>query len=117
MKTRFRILASITGIIALFNTSCVVERTFRPVTTEELLKMPSFIATVEKIDISHPFIFRTEVDLDLKQDSGYEFSLNFAPANKLVVDFAHSLCEGQSYIFPQVLTDYINHQGTNTVKQ
>jgi hypothetical protein len=101
----------------LFGTSCIVKRNFRPVTVKKVLNMPPFIATVEKIDVLHPFIFRTEVDIDLKQDTGYRFSLNFAPANKLIVDFAHSLREGQCYAFPKVLSDYISNQSTNVVKQ
>jgi hypothetical protein len=117
MQTRFLAMGLMAIIVVLFNTSCVTEREFRPVTVEEVIKMRPFKVTLEKIDIFHPFIFRTEVDLAMSQDGGNRFSMNFFPANKSIVNFAHSLHEGQSYIFPQVLADYMSNQSTNTMKQ
>jgi hypothetical protein len=109
-------MALIVVIIALFNTSCFTFRTARPVTLEEIYKMPPFDATVETIDISHPFIFMTEVDLWLRKAGGGDrLYLQFAPANKFIVDFARTLHEGQRYSFPQVFEDYNNSQSTNAV--
>src|SRR5664279_2404053 len=116
MKIGYWIMGLIAVIIVLSNTSCVTVRVYRIVTFEELSKMPSFDATVELIEISHPFIFGTAVDISLKKsDGGERIDLQFARANKFVVNFAHTLHERQRYSFPQVFEDYMNSQPTNAV--
>jgi hypothetical protein len=110
MKVRFQIIGLI-GVIALSNTSCVANRLNHSVTLEEASKIPPFEVTLEKIDISyrfiHPFELATEVDLYSKNQSGYQICFSFFPANQSVIDFAHTLQEGQQYSFPQVFKDYL----------
>jgi hypothetical protein len=122
MKTRFWMTALVVVIIALSNTSCIRGR-LPTVTKDEVLKMPPFTATLEKIDVWYPDMFGTEVDLWFKKDDGNQMCLPISPASKTIVNFARTLHEGQNYTFPQALADYliladsINKQGTNTFKQ
>jgi hypothetical protein len=117
MKKHFWMRPLLAIIIALLNLSCITVRNYQPVSLVEVLKMPPFKATVETIEIDHPFIFMDQVQLWLrKADGGHRLYLQFAPANKFDMDFAHTLHEGQSYIFPQVIVDFYNSQTTNKVR-
>jgi hypothetical protein len=110
-----RLLAITLAITALFNTSCVSVRAYRVVSIDDVVKMPAFDATVESIDISHPYVFWTAVDINLrKADGGYRMCIQTFPANKEVINFARSLHEGQKYAFPTVILD---HRPTEMEKQ
>jgi hypothetical protein len=115
MHKRLKTITITIAAIALASGSCVTVHTGKDVTFELLAKMPPFKATVEHVEIIHSFIFKTEVGIWLKVDGGSRLYLDCYPANSFVVDFARSLHEGQSYLFPQVLDDYANNQLTNAV--
>jgi hypothetical protein len=122
MKARFLKISLFVVMLALFNTSCVITNSSHSGTLEEASKMPPFDATLEKIDYSyrfiHPFQLAPEVDLYTKTSrGGLEMRLWFFPASPSVVNFAHTLHEGQQYSFPKVFSDYIGSQSTNTIKQ
>jgi hypothetical protein len=108
----------IVAIFAIFNTSCVTVRTGRDVTLEDISKMPPFDATVESIDIYHPFWVGTSVYIYLrKADGGYRLYLQIPSANKFTVNFVQTLHVGQRYTFPKIFADYyINTQTNNTIK-
>ena len=85
---------------------------------EEFCKIPPFEATVEMIDVSYSAFFTRSVDIYLRKvDSGERLVLSFVLAKKSAVKFAHSLCEGKHYTFPQVYVDYVKGQPANNVKQ
>jgi hypothetical protein len=116
MKMKFLIMALIVVIIALFNLSCVTIHTGRPVTYDDILKMSPFDATIESVEVSHPFFLYSAVDIWLKKtDGGERLDWSVCPANKYFVGFARSLHKGQSYFFPQVFADYEKSQQTNAV--
>jgi len=84
----------------------------RDINFEELSQMPPFRATVQSINIGHPFfILGTSVDIFLwKSDSKTSLVLSRYPASDFIVGFARSLHERMNYEFPKVLGDYVKSQ-------
>lgn len=113
-KTSTCLLAALAGV-ALATTSCVTGRAYAIVSFEELAHRTPFKATVEEVLVmtdSHDDRWPYSdswlvVSIYLrKADGGYRLCAVHSPATDEDARFAHSLRKGQSYVFPQVLTDY-----------
>jgi hypothetical protein len=86
----------------------------RTVSFEEVSKSPPFSATVEFVNIEHPFFISTTVDIGLrKTDDGKLLNLEFNSPNESVLGFARSLHLGQTYSFPQTFGDYVTSLSSN----
>jgi len=121
MRKLFQTSGLITVLVAILSsTSCVTTHPKNSVTLEKASKIPPFDATLEKIDFFYrfvqPFKLATEVDLYTKEtNSDFQMTFSFFPADQSVVNFAHTLHEGQHYSFPQVFKDYLNSHPTNSI--
>jgi hypothetical protein len=113
MATDFLWLAVLA--VVLLNASCTLvgnstrgrEHPNDPIMSfDEVVHQAPFQAKVEMIDIYYPWR-STAVDIYLiRADDGSRFCLQRSWARRQDVQFAHSLREGQSYVFPQVLLDF-----------
>jgi len=115
------VVLAITGI-SLTGVSCACNGGRKPFVSagrtidfQKILKMAPFAATVESVEFDHPFFKSgTSVSVSLKKpDTCMRLVLDSYPSDPTIIGFAHSLHEGQSYIFPQVYVDYVNSHGTN----
>ncbi|MEI7535138.1 MAG: hypothetical protein WCK57_12285 [Verrucomicrobiae bacterium] len=91
------------------------------VSVEEVLKMKSFVATVEAIDVQEvpgfKPLFPPDVTIILLQHgTGDRFLLYVPASNKFGRELADFLHEGESYMFPQVITNLMTVQHANVLK-
>ncbi len=104
-------------LVASGLSSCGFIQVAHDVSLDEAMKMPPFEATVDNVQISHPWFLYHRVDIWLTRvDSGKHLDLDICPANDFVLGFARSLHEGATYSFPAVFGEYVNSTPTNFTK-
>lgn len=92
-----------------FDTSMVIVTVYKAVKIIDLLKMQPFDATVDEVIIEHHFFTKPYVTLDLTRgDNGQLLAIEIDDATQLELEFADSLHQGTNYMFPKVVTDFID---------
>lgn len=80
----------------------------RTVSFAEMSKWPPFSATVQSVQIDHPFFISKTADVQLKRtDNGKLLVLKFGSPDEAALAFVRSLHLGQKYVFPQAFDDYV----------
>jgi hypothetical protein len=99
-----------------FDTTMVIALVYKVVKFDDFPKMQPFDATVNEVVIERHFFSKPDVSFNLiRSDNGQPLAVEIDGATQLELQLADSIHQGTNYIFPKVVTDFMDAHNVHQI--